>query len=175
MNDIQQLFAILFGIYFATTVGTSAKFYGFDSSAVSLGDFRALARLSATFVFLNFLPLVYFLLILHWLQSSTAKPVQFVPALGVLFASLGGFALYRFFVAVMALRYKNKDGKERHVFYSHPDDRTGVLKAYLTCRQPPEEGVVPASGVFLGGLIWLVVCLVTFCLLTQGRCCLTSA
>lgn len=161
MNDLQALFTIVFGIYFATSVSASGKFYPFDSSAIVTGDRRAALRLLLSFVLLD--PFVYFMVVLRSLSSFSSIKVAdaWLPTLGVLFAALGGFAFYRFFVAAMTLR--RMGAQARFIFYSHPDELRGSANKYASHREPPPDTIyVPPGHVFVGGLMWLVICISTF-------------
>jgi hypothetical protein len=160
MNDFQTLFSIIFGIYFATTVATAARFAPFDSTAAVAGDRRAIARLALAFLFLNVLPFVYFLGVLRLLEDHCG-PVASKPATAaaVLLAALGGFGIYRVFIAFLMIRRGKM--KDRFLFYSAPDDLPeGALREGAAYKQPPEDairyGVPPIA---IGGLLWLALCI----------------
>ena len=157
MNDQQTLFLILYGIYFATIVSTSGKYHTFDSSAVIAGDKRAALRFAISFLFLNAFPLLYLIFSLKVLRSSTVGLIDSwdIPLL-VMIASLGGFALYRFFVGLMCIR-RNQN---RFFFYSHLDEVPAKISQYAESRQPPDDAKnMSAKYVFIGASLWLFLSL----------------
>jgi hypothetical protein len=121
VNDLQTLFTIIFGIYFATTVGTSGRFWFFDSTAAMGGDWRAVARLVLGFIGLNLLPFAYFMGVLWWLEPRCIGLLDApLASLGVLFAGLGGFGIYRIFLGLVLMR--RRGSRRELLFYSAPAD-----------------------------------------------------
>lgn len=168
MNDLQTLFTVIFGIYFATTVAATGKFYPFDTTAVISGDKRAFSQLVVSFVMLNLLPFFYFVLLLRALRCMPAKlETAWMQALGVFFAALAVFGFYRLFIAAMLMR--RKSDKNSFVFYSNPEDLSkDFAKVYAKHRQlPPEDRQMPACLVLWGGVLWLGGCLLMYFLLTK--------
>lgn len=167
MNDLQTLFTIVFGIYFATTVSTSGRFFPFDTTAAISGDLRAFLRLLLAFFMLNIVPFIYFMWILALLSTLSTSLVQNGTAsFGVLLAGLGGFGIYRVFVSIALMR--RRGAADQFVFYSSPAE-LGQSRASAGARykQPPEDSV-PYSplAVGIGGAGWLGICLGAFWLLT---------
>ena len=165
--DLQTLFGIIYGIYFATTVATVGRFFPFDTSAAAAGDGRALARLVVSFILLNLLPFGYFILVLSLLQGRTETVASdFRSALGVFLASLAGFAIYRFYVAIIT--WRRRDGT-KCVFYSTPDDHPNNerLRDHAKERKPPADAtILPRWAVAVGGIAWFLISFGLFWLLT---------
>jgi hypothetical protein len=167
VNDLQTLFTVIFGIYFATTVATTGKFHPFDTTAIIAGDKRAFSRLVISFVTLNLLPFFYFVLLLRELRGRPAKlETAWMQALGVFFAALAVFGFYRLFIASMLMR--RKSDKHSFVFYSNPEDLSkDFAKVYAEHRQlPPEDRQMPAYPVLWSCVLWLDGCLLMYFLLT---------
>ena len=166
MNDLQTLFTIVFGVYFATTVATASRFSPFDTTACFLGDKRALRRLLVSFALLDFLPFLYFLLILWILRHHDARRQDdWGAAVGVLFAGLGGFGIYRLFVAAVSMR---RSGTSVLEFYSTEQELANeAAKRYAQQRLSPDDAVAPPSAVLAGGVAWLLVCMALFLILVS--------
>jgi hypothetical protein len=159
MNDLQTLFSIIFGIYFAATVSAVGRFHPFDTSAIVAGDRRALLRLLLSLVALDVVPFAYFLAVLGVLDSHPHKLTEnWSDALAVLFAGLAGFGFYRLFVAAVTTRRGADSGK--WWFYTDVNDQIGDdLRRHLSRRKPPEDALeLPTRTVALGGAAWLALC-----------------
>jgi len=165
--DLQTLFAIIYGIYFATTVATVGKFYPFDTTAAAAGDGRALARLLVSFLFLNLHPFGYFMLVLSLIEGRT-EPItgNLWSALGVFLASLGGFAIYRFYIAIITW---HRSDRAKYVFYSDPGDfpANQRLRDHAKERQLPAEAtILPGWAIAAGGVAWFLLSFGLFWILT---------
>ena len=165
-NQLQTLFSILFGIFFATTAAASSRFSPFDSSAAVAGDRRALRRLLMSFLLLDAAPFAYFVGVLYFLAGDQRRlPEAVGPSIGVLFAALGAFGIFRIFGAVMFIRRKDDDPKSdettrRYVFYSREEE---LGKIYSPVPKPP--GIRDSRHATIGAGIWMSVCVVVFALL----------
>ena len=162
MNDLQTLFSVVFGIYFAATVGAVGRFQAFDTTAAAAGDWRALLRCGIAIVFLDVIPFFYFLGVLSLLGNETV-PIRdaWVPGIGVLFAGLGGFGIYRVFIAVLLL--KRPGASDRFVFYSEPEEMRREPAIGHAQRHKPQNSTPGESRyVLTGGVVWLAICLALF-------------
>ena len=162
VNELQTLFSIVYGIYFATTVSTSGRFHPFDTTAAIAGDRRAWARMGVALLFLDIVPFIYFLAVLDALAShSQAISQDWSDAFAVLFAGLGSFGLYRVFLAVVLIRRPKSSSK--FLFYTAPPEvRDENLKKHLEAKELPSDTTLPASKVFWGGILWLGLCIAAF-------------
>jgi hypothetical protein len=166
MNDLQGLFSVVFGIYFAATVSAVARFQVFDTTAALAGDARASVRTLLGILFLDIVPFLYYVVILASLAGSQSRLLNaWVPGFGVLFAGLGGFGIYRIFVAVLVLRRGRTDDKL--LLYSDPVELKSEIAKSHAARHRPEHALPGESlPTFLGGIIWIGMCLSIFLLAT---------
>ncbi|MCL4531197.1 MAG: hypothetical protein M1282_17545 [Chloroflexi bacterium] len=112
MNNAQTLFSFLFAIYFAVTIAYSGKFQPFDTPSIYAKDWRALLRLVVSFLWLNILPILYYVFVMNELSGITNFSFGFWPILALLMFSLAGFGFYRIFFGMMLW----KSGKD-FIFY----------------------------------------------------------
>lgn len=164
MGNLQVLFIVLFGIYFATSVSTVGKFHPFDTTASAMRDWRALLRCVLALVLLDLLPFAYFIWVLTVIPADSADFVtDWRSALAVLFASLGVFGIYRLFVSVMMIRRRASDAL---FFYSLEDDwPRDSMRAEMAAVRIPDSPHPRPGPVLLGAAIWLGLSVVLFLLL----------
>lgn len=163
MGNLQVLFIILFGIYFATTVSTTGKLYPFDTTAIAARDWFALMRCAVALLVLDIAPFAYFIWALRHIPNRTSDFVtDWRAGLGVLFASLATFGIYRLFLALMMIR---RSGGKKFFFYSEPDDwKDSELRFRLADGRFPDKATAPPFlTVLLGGAVWSIFCLAVFC------------
>ena len=114
LTDTQTIFTILYGIYFAVTVALTGKLQPCDTPAIYKKNWRAAFRLVFSFLFLDVLPLGYFVLVLNWLSKVTRLSIDLWSMLALLMFSLTGFGFYRIFFGLMLVKLKNK-----YLFYGN--------------------------------------------------------
>lgn len=71
MTEAQTVFTILYGFYFTAIVMLTGKFQPFDTPSMYKWKRHAWIRFVFSFIFLNILPLFYFVLVLNWLSGPT--------------------------------------------------------------------------------------------------------
>jgi hypothetical protein len=101
LNGAQTMFALLFGIYFAVSIGLTGKFQPFDTPSIYNRNWRAALRLFVSFLWLDVLPVGYFVSVLKLLTRVTSSPIGFGSVLALLMFSLTGFGFYRIFFGLM--------------------------------------------------------------------------
>lgn len=162
MTPLQNLFAIVFGIYFASSISSAGRYHPFDSSAALAGDTRARWRLLISLLLLDLLPFGYFMGILNLLKDIQLQIHEsWRHSLGVLFAGIGVFGLHRLFVATMLIRRDSDSTK--FAFYSHQGELSNSMaSAAASDRQPPQPTSISAPYVAIGGIAWLAICSAIF-------------
>jgi len=126
------------------------------------GDLRAALRTLAGILFLDVLPFLYYLGVLSLLRDNPTRLAEaWTSGFGVLFAGLGGFGIYRVFAALLMVRRPSKP--DRFLLYSHPDElRTKVSKEHASPYGPDKVLPWESLPAFLGGVVWLGMCLAIF-------------
>jgi hypothetical protein len=108
LNMAQTMFTFLFGIYFATSITLAGKFQPFDTPSILLNprkNWRAAVRLLFSFVWLNMLPVLYYIVILNCLSRVIGSPFEFCSVLALLMFSLAGFGFYRMYFGFMLCKH----------------------------------------------------------------------
>jgi hypothetical protein len=161
VNDLQTLFSVVFGIYFAATVGVVGRHNVFDTTAIAVGDLRALWRCLLGIVFIDLVPFFYFLGVLTWLSYDDTRLIDaWIPGIGVLFAGLSGFGIYRLFMAT--LLWKRPWPRTWFRFYSEPFEVREPARGHARRHNPTEPLSGESEKVFWGGFVWLVMCFSIF-------------
>ena len=108
MNTAQTIFTAFFGLYFAVTATLTGVFRPFDTPAIYKGQFIALGRLVVSFLLLNIVPVVYFVVVYHWLSAWSTFAVDLWGMVRLVVLSLAGFGFYRIFFGVMLLKCRGQ-------------------------------------------------------------------
>jgi len=107
MNQAQTIFALFFGLYFATVLGLTGRLEAFDTASMFMGRGRAWLRFLVSVVLLIVLPVLYFVCVYHWLETRSCIPITFWNVLALLALSLCIFGFYRFFWGFLLLKFRN--------------------------------------------------------------------
>lgn len=123
------------------------------------GKKSAWLRFIVSFVLLNLLPLLYFVIVLRRLGRITAFEMNFGPMLGLLMLSLAGFGFYRIYFGVMLAKTRNK-----YWFYGDglPEPLQGDIKQRVTGLS---EQHARWQAHLVPGMLWVGICIFFGCLL----------
>jgi len=150
MNQAQTIFALFFGLYFATVVGLAGRLEAFDTASMFMGRWRAWLRFSVSVVLLIVLPVLYFVWVYRWLEIPPCIPVTFWNMLALLALSLCVFGFYRFSWGFLLLKFRNA-----FVFYGEklPESIRERIKSH-----PAGEDVAQRVRPHLiPGAVWVVL------------------
>ena len=147
LNDAQTIFSLLFGIYFAVSIAFTGKFQPFDTPSIYYKNWRALLRLVFSFLWLNILPIGYYVFVLKLLSRVTSFPFEFWSVLAFLMFSLTGFGFYRIYFGLMLLKHG-----EDYFFYGKELPKT--LRDEWKLRPEPHKDW--KAHVF-PGLFWAII------------------
>ena len=155
MNTAQTIFTIFYALYFAISITTTTELKLFDTTAMESGVKKypkSYIRFVLGFVFINIAPLLYFWVVINWLEYIPGNLAYKNPwILFVVFIqSIVGFGFYRILFGVLLLT-KNRE----YLFYD---------KALYPEKNPIEEiidkRIAPQKDFWshiIPGSVWIVI------------------
>jgi len=149
LNTAQTMFTFLFGIYFATSITLTGKFQPFDTPSILNNpreNWRAAVRLLFSFVWLNILPVFYYVVILNCLSRVTSFSFEFFSVLALLMFSLAGFGFYRMYFGFMLYKHGKK-------FFFYGEELPKNFKDEWKLRPSSHEN---SKDQFWAGLFWML-------------------
>lgn len=154
MKDGQIIFTIFYGLYFAATLTLTRIFQPFDTPSMYKWKFVAWFRFLVSFLLLNILPLLYFVIVFCSLGKIDSFNPGFWPMLALLMFSLAGFGFYRIYFGIMLIKYGNK-----YLFYgeSLPEQLSMALEQRATSLSKAHKKWLAH---LIPGIIWVIICTV---------------
>ena len=146
LNNVQTIFTILYGLYFAVVITLTRPFNPFDTPEMFYGNLTAWFRFVVSFISINIIPLFFFWLILNWLGKIGDLDLSFYSILGLFFLSIIGFGFYRIYWGIMLLKRQGK-----YIFYDTelPESVDKELKRRENSHKASWPHLIP-------GILWII-------------------
>ena len=151
MNEGQEIFTILFGLYSAIILSLTGPLQPFDTPSMYGHNLRkeAWLRFCVSFFILNVIPFGFFYYVYRFLGNYCKLTLNCGAAFGIFFLSLVIFGFYRIYWGVMLYRPNNRG---RYFFYGWalPKSLEDELKKRGDAQRDYEPHLRP-------GIIWVVI------------------